>query len=225
MNTICIAEDDAHIRGLMLEYLNREGFRILEANDGRQALQCLENLQVDLLITDLMMPRINGIELITEVRKIDRDIPVLIITAKEMFEDKKMGFLAGADDYMVKPIDMDEMVLRVRALLRRAKYAREQRIEYHDTVLDYNNYGFFIKGQPIELARKEFEILFLFMSNPNKIFTRQQIMDHVWGRDASSVDRTVDVHINRIRDKLVDNEDIKISTVRGLGYKLVRNYE
>ena len=103
MNTICIAEDDAHIRGLMLEYLNREGFRILEANDGRQALQCLENLQVDLLITDLMMPWINGIELITEVRKIDRDIPVLIITAKEMFEDKKMGFLAGADEYMVKP--------------------------------------------------------------------------------------------------------------------------
>ena len=108
-----------HIRGLMVEYLNREGFRILEANDGQQALKCLENLQVDLLITDLMMPRVNGIELITEVRKIDRDIPVLIITAKEMFEDKKMGFLAGADDYMVKPIDMDEMVLRVRALLRR----------------------------------------------------------------------------------------------------------
>ena len=123
MNTICIAEDDTHIRGLMVEYLNREGFRILEANDGQQALKCLENLQVDLLITDLMMPRVNGIELITEVRKIDRDIPVLIITAKEMFEDKKMGFLAGADDYMVKPIDMDEMVLRVRALLRRAKYA------------------------------------------------------------------------------------------------------
>ena len=119
MNTICIAEDDTHIRGLMVEYLNREGFRILEANDGQQALKCLENLQVDLLITDLMMPRVNGIELITEVRKIDRDIPVLIITAKEMFEDKKMGFLAGADDYMVKPIDMDEMVLRVRALLRR----------------------------------------------------------------------------------------------------------
>lgn len=222
MNTILVTEDDIPIRRLMTETLRREGFTVREAANGEEALTALEREQFELLVTDLMMPKLDGIDLIREIRKLDREIPVLIITAKELFEDKKMGFLAGADDYMVKPIDMEEMVLRIRALLRRAKYAKEQRIEYQDTVLDYGNYLFQVKGKSIELARKEFEILFLLMSNPEKIFTRQQILDRVWGKDANSVDRTVDVHINRIREKLTGDEDIEIRTVRGLGYKLVR---
>lgn len=225
MNTICIAEDDAHIRGLMLEYLNREGFRILEANDGRQALQCLENLQVDLLITDLMMPRINGIELITEVRKIDRDIPVLIITAKEMFEDKKMGFLAGADDYMVKPIDIHEMVLRVNALLRRVKSVSERRLTFGGTCMEYDTWTVTDNTGTKMLPQKEFQLLYKMLSYPGQIFTRQQLLDDIWGMNNYEDSHTLDVHISRLRERFKDNVDFKIVTIRGLGYRVVKNDE
>jgi len=225
MFNILVVEDDTKINSLFCTVLKRNGYNAIAAYDGEEALQKLESDFIDLIISDIMMPRMNGYELIEILRDNEYNLPILIITAKESFEDKQKGFAYGADDYMVKPIDVNEMVLRVGALLRRAKIISERKITVGSTILDYDALTIKFNNEEILLPQKEFNLLYKLISYPNKIFTRQQLMDEIWGMDSESEERTVDVHINRLRDKFKDCSDFSIVTVRGLGYKVVKNNE
>ncbi|OFV70100.1 response regulator transcription factor [Acetobacterium wieringae] len=219
MFRILICEDDNHIRRLFRDVLEKEGYSVFEAIDGVMALDALEKNHIDLLITDVMMPHMDGHALTKTLRDGGLELPILMITARESIDDKKTGFQAGTDDYMVKPVDMDEMLLRVFALLRRAKIANEQRLVVGKTVLDYEALTLSIGDETITLPKKEFLLLFKLLSAPNRIFTRAQIMDEIWGYESESDHRTVDVHIKRLREKLEHNQDFEIITVKGLGYK------
>ncbi|MEA4807556.1 response regulator transcription factor [Acetobacterium wieringae] len=219
MFRILICEDDNHIRRLFRDVLEKEGYSVFEAIDGVMALDTLEKNHIDLLITDVMMPHMDGHALTKTLRDGGLELPILMITARESIDDKKSGFKAGTDDYMVKPVDMDEMLLRVFALLRRAKIANEQRLVVGKTVLDYEALTLSIGDETITLPKKEFLLLFKLLSAPNRIFTRAQIMDEIWGYESESDHRTVDVHIKRLREKLEHNQDFEIITVKGLGYK------
>jgi DNA-binding response OmpR family regulator len=220
MFSILICEDDNHIRRLFRDTLEKEGYSIFEANDGVMALEALEKNHIDLLITDVMMPHMDGHVLTKTLRDGGLELPILMITARESIDDKKTGFKAGTDDYMVKPVDMDEMLLRVFALLRRAKIANEQRLVVGKTILDYEALTLSIGDETTTLPKKEFLLLFKLLSAPNRIFTRAQIMDEIWGYESESDHRTVDVHIKRLREKLENNRDFEIITVKGLGYKV-----
>jgi len=224
---ILVAEDDQTLRRVLCAFLSRNGYSALQASDGQDALDVLEREHVDLIISDVMMPRMDGYELIRELRDAGYTIPVLIVTVKENFEDKEKGFLAGADDYMVKPIDMNEMLLRVGALLRRAKISNEHRLTLGSTVLDYDSLTVTTGTEEavMQLPQKEFYLLFKLLSYNGKIFTRAQLMDEIWGIDSETDERTVDVHINRLRDRFRDNPDFSLVTVRGLGYKAVKTVE
>lgn len=219
MFRILICEDDNHIRRLFRDVLEKEGYSVFEAIDGVMALDALEKNHIDLLITDVMMPHMDGHALTKTLRDGGLELPILMITARDSIDDKKSGFKAGTDDYMVKPVDMDEMLLRVFALLRRAKIANEQRLVVGKTVLDYEALTLSIGDETITLPKKEFLLLFKLLSAPNRIFTRAQIMDEIWGYESESDHRTVDVHIKRLREKLEHNQDFEIITVKGLGYK------
>ncbi|URN84667.1 response regulator transcription factor [Acetobacterium wieringae] len=219
MFRILICEDDNHIRRLFRDVLEKEGYSVFEAIDGVMALDALEKNHIDLLITDVMMPHMDGHALTKTLRDGGLELPILMITARESIDDKKSGFKAGTDDYMVKPVDMDEMLLRVFALLRRAKIANEQRLVVGKTVLDYEALTLSIGDETITLPKKEFLLLFKLLSAPNRIFTRAQIMDEIWGYESESDHRTVDVHIKRLWEKLEHNQDFEIITVKGLGYK------
>ncbi len=223
MINILVCEDDKDIRKLIIEYLKKEGYNTFESKHGEEALEVIDKVHIDLLITDIMMPYLDGVTLSKELREAGYEFPILMFTAKETIQDKKIGFSAGADDYMVKPVDMDEMLIRVSALLRRAKIATEKKIVIGNTVLDYNSQSIYDGNENIELAKKEFQILFKLLSNPNRIFTRTQLMDEIWGLSVESDERTVDVHIKRIREKLSNIKSFEIITVRGLGYKAVKN--
>ena len=181
----------------------------------------MEREHIDLIITDLMMPVMDGYEFIRSVRQSNPLVPVLIITAKDDFHSKSRGFGLGSDDYMTKPVDVNEMVLRVRALLRRAHILEEKQIQIGETVLNYDAMTIERKGESQLLPQKEFFLLYKLLSYPNKIFTRNQLMDEIWGRDSTSIPQTVDVHINRLRRHFQCNPDFEIVTVRGLGYKAV----
>ena len=183
----------------------------------------MTNTAYDLIISDIMMPKMDGFEFARIIRLENKEIPILFITAKDEFEDKKRSFLIGVDDYMVKPIDIGELVLRVGALLKRAKINNEHKLVIGETTLDHNSLSITYKNKEIVLPLKEFKILFKLLSYPNKIFTRTQIMNECWGMYTESLDRTIDVHITHLRDKLEDNNDFNIVTVRGLGYKAVIN--
>ena len=220
MFSILICEDDNHIRRLFRDTLEKEGYSIFEANDGVMALEALEKNHIDLLITDVMMPHMDGRVLTKTLRDGGLELPILMITARESIDDKKTGFKAGTDDYMVKPVDIDEMLLRVFALLRRAKIANEQRLVVGKTILDYEALTLSIGDETTTLPKKEFLLLFKLLSAPNRIFTRAQIMDEIWGYESESDHRTVDVHIKRLREKLENNRDFEIITVKGLGYKV-----
>ena len=219
---IMVVEDDSKLRSLFCTVLTNSGYLALPAENGEQALHLLDSEYVDLIISDIMMPGIDGYELIGRLRDSGYTFPILIITAKERFEDKQRGFQAGTDDYMVKPIDVNEMVLRVGALLKRAKIATERRIVCRNTILNYDALTVTAGGQETLLPQKEFYLLYKLLSYPNKIFTRQQLMDEIWGIDSTTDERTVDVHINRLRERFRDCDDFLIMTVRGLGYKAVR---
>lgn len=219
MPTILVTEDDLNIRRLIKEHLVKEGYRVLESGDGVEALDVMEDQHVDLLITDVMMPNMDGLEMTSDLRAAGYDFPILMITALETLKDKKNGFSSGGDDYMVKPIDMDEMLLRVSALLRRAKIASSKILVTGKTVLNQEQLTITNGNKVFELPAKEFQLLHKLLSHPKKIFTRQQLMDEIWGFDVQSSERTVDVHIKRIREKLAEIEDFKIVTVWGLGYK------
>lgn len=223
MITILIVEDDENLNALYRSVLVKAGFEIFSANNGVEALEVLDNQHVDLIITDIMMPEMDGFELAKELRDAGFMLPILVITAKESFEDKRLGFGIGIDDYMVKPIDVNEMVLRVEALLRRARIAHDKELKIGQTVLNQETYQVKTVAQLIELPQKEFLLLYKLLAYPNKIFTRQQLMDEIWGMDTETDERTIDVHIKRLRDKFQEITDFEITTIRGLGYKAVIN--
>ncbi len=222
MFNILVCEDDGALRELFCRVLSRNGFNSVEAQDGIEALEKLDENYIDLIICDLMMPRMDGFELIKSLREASISIPVLIISAKSDITDKQSGFSIGADDYMVKPINVNEMVMRVNALLRRAKIASERKLTIGSTVLNYDSLEVSVDGAVSVLPQKEFYLLFKLLSSNDRIFTRNQLMDEIWGMDSETEPRTVDVHINRLRDRFKASADFEIVTVRGLGYKAVK---
>lgn len=225
MTTLLIAEDDLNIQKLLVRLLKQAGYETLVANDGQEALATLEDYQVDLLVLDVMMPKMTGFEVIKELRPYNRDLPIILVTAKESVADKKRGFLAGADDYMVKPINEEEFLLRIQALLRRAKIMTEQTVVINQTTLNKDNLTVSSFGEEVELPQKEFLLLFKLLANPNKIFTRLQLMADIWKRDSETDSRTVDTHIKKLRKRFEGNSDFSIMTIRGLGYKAVKHEE
>ena len=221
MFNIMIVEDDVNQRRLMQTVLEQYGYSVILAVDGIDALDQLDKKHVDLIILDIMMPRMDGFELTETLRQTGCNIPILMVTAKQSPVDKRKGFIIGTDDYMVKPIDEEEMVLRVGALLRRSKIASERKLSVGGTTLHYDSLTVDVSDETCELPQKEFLLLFKLLSYPGKIFTRRQLMDEIWDMDSESDERTVDVHISRLRDRYRDNPDFEIVTVRGLGYKAV----
>lgn len=219
---ILVVEDDEVLRKIICRVLNKSGYQAFAAMDGNEALDILDKEHMDLMVSDIMMPGLDGYQLTEELRNAGYTLPVLMVTAKETFEDKKKGFMAGTDDYMVKPIDMNEMLLRVGALLRRAKIASEHKLIIGNSVLNYDSLTVSGAEESVVLPQKEFYLLFKLLSYPNKTFTRQVLMDEIWGMDSETVLRTVDVHINRLRERFKDWNDFEIITVHGLGYKAVQ---
>ena len=221
MINILVVEDNEKLRELMCIHLKRAGYNVYESGNGLEALDVLENVAIHLIIADIMMPKMDGYELTGELRSAKITIPVLMVTAKEALEDKRKGFKSGADDYMVKPIDFDEMLLRVEALLRRSNLSGEHLLTVGGTTLDSDALTVSSDGQSMALPQKEFFLLHMLLSYPKKIFTRQTLMDEIWGFDSETDPRTVDVHIKRLREKFLNSEDFDIETVRGLGYRAV----
>lgn len=221
MHKILIVEDDCPLLELYSIALRKEGYAAYTAHNGQEAWDVLETEAIDLVITDIMMPVMDGYELVELLRRDNPALPVLMITAKDDFYSKSRGFTLGTDDYMTKPIDINEMVLRVKALLRRANISSERRLVLRSTTLDYDTLTVTSSEGEIMLPQKEFYLLFKLASYPNKIFTRLQLMDEIWGRGSTSDVQTIDVHINRLRRRFSDNPDFDIVTVRGLGYKVV----
>ena len=224
MFRILVVEDDVNTRKLMQAVLSQNGYEPVPATDGVEALDILDKKHIDLILLDIMMPRMDGYEFTEIIRgnQMLRDIPILMVTARETPADKRKGFLIGTDDYMVKPVDEDEMVLRIAALLRRSRIVNEHRLLVGGTLLDYDSFSVSSEGYISELPRKEFLLLYKLLSYPGKIFTRRQLMDEIWDMDSDTDERTVDVHINRLRDRFKGNPDFDIVTVRGLGYKAMR---
>ena len=221
MFKIMVVEDDHNARRLMATVLRQNGYEPICAVDGIDALEKMETHHVDLIVLDIMMPRMDGYEFTRTLREAGSEIPILMVTAKEGLQDKKMGFIIGTDDYMVKPVDEEEMLLRITALLRRSRIAADRRLQIGKTELNFNSMTVTVEGAGESLPKKEFLLLFKLLSNPGRIFTRRQLMDEIWDMDSESDERTVDVHINRLRDKFRGNADFELSTVRGLGYKAV----
>lgn len=222
MFTILIAEDDQNTRKLTVDVLEENGYNVLTAKDGAEALELLDSKHADLIIADIMMPRLDGYELTRQLRSAGSTIPIIMVTAKEAIADKKKGFIEGTDDYMVKPVDEEEMLLRITALLRRAQINNEHRITIGGTVLDYDTMTVTDRSGKTELPLKEFMLLYKLLSYPEKIFTRRQLIDEIWDLSSESDERTVDVHVNRLRERFRNNTDFEIVTVRGLGYKGVK---
>ncbi|GAS81387.1 response regulator transcription factor [Paenibacillus amylolyticus] len=221
MNTILVVDDDSHIRKLIRIYLEKNQFSVLEAPDGQEALDILSHTKIDLAIVDVMMPRIDGIELTEDIRSY-LDIPILMVTAKGESKDKVRGFNAGSDDYLVKPFDPVELILRVKSLLKRYNKSPSNMIQISSVTIDLGNLMVVADGHTIELKKKECELLFSLASSPGKIFTRTQLIDDIWGIDYEGDERTVDVHIKRLRERLEPVPELVISTIRGLGYRLER---
>ena len=216
MFQILVAEDDKNTRRFLRAVLEDGGYRVLTAGDGREAMEILDREYVDLVVLDVMMTRMDGYEFTRLLREGRSTLPVLMVSAKQLPQDKKMGFLAGTDDYMTKPIDPEEM------LLRRARIASEQRITLGDVVLDYNSLTVSRKGESQVLPQKEFMLLYKLLSDPGKIFTRIQLMDEIWGAESETGWETVTVHVGRLRRRFEDWDDFEIVSVRGLGYKAVK---
>lgn len=219
---ILVADDQPNIRRLYQYTLEKNGYRVFTVENGEDALTVLEKEHIDVVILDVMMPKMDGFSCLKLIRDAGMTMPVLMITAKDGAEDKRRSFLLGTDDYMVKPVDEIEMLLRIKALLRRSRIAEEQRLVIGGTELVYDSFSVIKNGEAMVLPRKEFQILFKLLSFPGKTFTRQSIMNEFWAMDSDSEARTVDVHINRLRERLGDNDDFEIVTVRGLGYKAVK---
>jgi len=223
--SIMVVEDDENTRLLTADVLTENGYNVIAAKDGYDALELMEQKHVDLIIADIMMPRVNGYELTERIRSSGSSIPVIMVTAKEAIADKKQGFKVGTDDYLVKPYDEEELLLRVAALLRRARINNEHKIAVGGTMLDYDTLSVSDHSGHSELPLKEFLLIYKLLSYPGKIFTRRQLIDEIWDMSSESDERTVDVHVNRLRERFKNNPDFEIVTVRGLGYKGVKKNE
>ena len=216
---IMVVEDDQALNKLICRVLVKNNYEVVPAFDGEEALSLLDQNYIDLIITDLMMPKVDGYDLTKELRESGYQLPILVVTAKDTFPDKLKGFKLGIDDYMVKPIDVNELLLRVEALLRRARIIYEKKLEFPHVCLDYINLTVTVDGKSQILPQKEFQLLYKLLSFPNQTFTRQQLMDELWGYDSETDIRTVDVHVDRLRDRFREIPYFQILTVRGLGYK------
>ncbi len=219
MPNVLVAEDDIALNKLICRVLEKSGHTVVSAKDGENALSVLDEKHIDLIVTDVMMPKMDGYEFIENVRSFNSSVPVLFVTAKGSFNDKLRGFNLGADDYMVKPIDINELTLRVNALLRRSKIANEKRIVIGNTVLDSEAYTVTTEGESVTLPQKEFLLLFKLLSYPDRVFTRFEIMEEIWGYESESDEKTINVHISKLRNRYENNKDFSIETVRGIGYK------
>ena len=225
MLKILIAEDDRELCQLFARVLTKNGYRVIGVSNGLEALDVLDQEYIDLIITDVMMPVMDGYELVSSVRESGMTMPVLMITAKDAFDDMRQGFASGSDDYMTKPFNVNEMVLRVGALLRRAQMISDRCLSIGSTTLEYDAMTVCTQSESMVLPQKEFMLLYKMASFPGRIFTRQQIMDDIWGIDSETDPHTVDVHIGRLRERLRKNEDLEIVTMRGIGYKVVKKHE
>lgn len=223
MKKILIVDDDLHIRELLRFYLQRDGYQTIEAADGREAIEVLEQNDVHLAIVDIMMPHVNGYELCKEIREL-YDLPVLMLTAKGELADKEQAFEAGTDDYLVKPFEPKEVLFRVRALLRRYHMAYEEKISIGNITVNRQSYQVETETKSFDLPLKEFELLAQLAEFPNRIFTREQLIEFIWGSQFEGNDRTVDVHIKRLRERFPEEMcGFAIETVRGMGYKLTES--
>ncbi len=221
MITILLAEDNIDLNNLIANALKQQNFNVFCAFDGEEAIEIFENNHIDMIVTDIMMPKVDGFALIKYIRELNKSIPILIMTAKSSQRDKYEGFNLGTDDYMIKPIDTDELILRINALLRRAKISKEQKLVVGNAILNQETYTVTIDNKSMILPQKEFQILFKLLSYPDKIFTRNQLMDEFWGINSDSDEMTVYTHIHRLRDKFYDCPYFEIVTLRNLGYKAV----
>ncbi len=221
MASILIVEDNENLRQLMRIHLDRAGHTVFEASDGQAALAVLDKAAIHLIIADIMMPRLDGYQLTDLLRGAKIETPILLVTARETLADMRMGFRKGADDYMIKPINMEEMLLRVDALLRRADIRGSHILHIAGLVISQDSLTVARGDEITVLPQKEFFLLQMLLSYPGRIFTRQTLMDEIWGYDSDTDPRTVDVHIRRLRERFADFTSFTIETVRGLGYKAV----
>ena len=221
MIKILVIEDDEKLNYIVCSFLNSNGYQAIGCKNGIEAFDCLLEEPFDMIISDIMMPKMDGFEFSKALRKQDKKIPILFMTARDDITSKQKGFEIGIDDYMVKPIEMDELILRVAALLRRANIANEKRLEAGSLLLKEEETMAYINGEEVPLTVREFNILFKLLSYPKRTFTRTQLMDEFWGYENESTPRTVDVSITKLRDKLAKCKSVEIVTVRGLGYKAV----
>lgn len=219
---ILVVDDDKSTRKLLKAVLAHENYTVFTAQNGEEALQVMDREHIDLVVLDIMMPRMDGYEFTKLLRENQNNLPILMISAKQLPEDKHKGFLVGTDDYMTKPIDEEEMLLRIKALLRRAQIASDRKITIGDVVLNYDSFTVTKAGDVQELPQKEFLLLYKLLSYPGKIFTRIQLMDEIWGTESETGWETVTVHIGRLRKRFEGWEEFKIESIRGLGYKAVK---
>lgn len=219
---ILVVDDDKNIRKLLQAVLTAEHYTVFTATDGEDALSVMDREHIDLVVLDIMMPKLNGYEFTKLLREQDNNLPILMISAKQQPADKHKGFLVGTDDYMTKPIDEEEMLLRIKALLRRAKIASEHQIVIDDVIIDYDSMTVTKNGQTQELPQKEFLLLYKLLSYPGKIFTRIQLMDEIWGADSETGWESLTVHIGRLRKRFEGWTEFQIEAIRGLGYKAVK---
>ena len=218
MNKVLLAEDDYHLRFAYQKYLEKNGFNVTVVADGVHAIEEFMKCHFDLVISDIMMPNVDGNDLIKQIRQVNKMVPIIVLTALDSINDKEKSFLSGADDYIAKPFEMKELVLRINALLKRTSIAVENVITLKSTILDYNKHEITINGQLVVVTKKEFSILFKLLSNPNILYSRETLMNEFWGYNTDSFDRTVDTHIATLRKK-VKSDDFNIITVFGKGYK------
>jgi len=223
--TILIVEDDINIRNIIKKNLENNGFNTMVALDGEEGLDIFNNNHIDLIVLDLMLPKLDGYTFTKIVRKYNEDIPIIMVTARSLIEDKKEAYEVKVDDYMTKPINMEELILHIKSLLRRSNILQSKKIIIGNVIIDKENFTVTKGNNVVELPQKEFLLLFKLLSYPNKIFTRQELMDDIWGSESCSFDRTVDAHINRLRRKFEEYPEFTIKSVRGLGYKAVKNEE
>lgn len=221
---ILVVEDDAELRELFCTVLSDNGYTAIPAADGIAAFDVLDNTYIDLIISDIMMPRMDGYEMTRELREAGYTTPVLMITAKESASDKREGFRVGTDDYMVKPIDVNEMLWRTEALLRRSQLINQRKARLGETEFDCDTLTVRSRGEEVQLPQKEFYLLYKLITSPNRIFTRRQLMDDIWGPDSETDPHTLEVHISRLRERFKGNADFELATVRGLGYKAVNRH-
>ena len=219
---ILVVEDDKNTRKLMEAVLKRDGYLVYTAENGKVALELMDTQHVDLIVLDIMMPEMDGYEFTKELRDVGCALPILMVTAKQLPADKKQGFLVGTDDYMTKPVDTEEMLLRIKALLRRSQIVTEHKLTIGQVMLDYDALTVTRNEDKQTLPQKEFMLLYKLLSYPDHIFTRIQLMDEIWGMESESTDTTVNVHINRLRRRFEDYQEFELVSVRGLGYKAVK---